>query len=51
MEMLKYQGIYAAMNGKSNRCQTFREPVSWLEAPAGMNCESASGSGEVDIKE
>ncbi|MBQ2785649.1 MAG: hypothetical protein IJF02_04020 [Oscillospiraceae bacterium] len=49
--MLKYQRIYAAMNGKSSRSRTFREPVSWLETSAGMDCESASGSGKVDIKE
>ena len=49
--MVKYQKIYAAMNGKSSRCQTYRESMSWLETSIGMRCESASGSGKVNIKE
>ena len=33
-----------ALSGKSNRSQTFRERMPWVEASAGECCESASGS-------
>ena len=42
--MVKYLQLNIAWNGKSNRCQSFRESGHMVEALTGENCESASGS-------